>query len=72
MNKFVTLKSISYLQNNEFFLPDDLGGELKELNAAYKKLKQEGDQYESDNSYEEGRLMPLLGSSADTTTWDDK
>jgi len=49
---------------------ENVGGELKELNAAYKNLKQQGDQYESDNSFEPGRLSPLLGA-ASRDTWDE-
>ncbi|KAL5267961.1 hypothetical protein ACHWQZ_G004871 [Mnemiopsis leidyi] len=50
---------------------DDIAGDLRELNTAYRKLKEEGDEYNSDNSYEEGRLMPLLGSSDDSDSWAD-
>ena len=51
---------------------DTVGNELKELNAAYKNLKQQGDDYVSGNSFDEGRLSPLLGASKVGETWDEK
>jgi len=51
---------------------DTVGNELKELNAAYKNLKQQGDDYVSGNSFDEGRLLPLLGAgSKEGETWDE-
>ena len=59
-------------KNKRFTRSETVGGELKDLNAAYKNLKQQDEEYISDNSFDEGRVMPLLGSANDRETWDDK
>ena len=54
--------------------PDSVGSELKTLNAAYKNLKQQGDQYIgiSGESYERGIMAPVMLGASQTATWSDK